>query len=141
MEPYAGPMTISVGDTATLGFTVHEEDTAIAVGSGDVPVLGTPRLVAWCEAATVAASVAGLRAEQTTVGTNVSIDHLAATAVGGAVKVSASVSIVDGRRVTFEVNATDDNGPVGLGTVTRVVVDREHFIARLAEVQTGDRRS
>lgn len=133
-------MTISVGDTATLGFIVDEEDTAIAAGSGDVPVLGTPRLVAWCEAATVAAATDGLLAEQTTVGINVSIDHLAATAVGGSVNVSASVSIVDGRQVTFDVNATDDHGPVGQGTVTRVVVDRERFMARLAEVQAGDRR-
>ncbi|MDH3301906.1 MAG: thioesterase family protein [Acidimicrobiia bacterium] len=124
-------MTISVGDTVTLGFTVHEEDTAIAVGSGDVPVLGTPRLVAWCEAATVAAATDGLGAGQTTVGTNVSIDHLAPTAVGGSVSVMASVSAVDGRQITYEVSAVDDNGPIGQGTVTRVVVDRERFISRL----------
>lgn len=124
-------MMISAGDSASLGFTVHDEDTAIAVGSGDVPVLGTPRLVAWCEAATVAAVTAGLADGQTTVGTNVSIDHLAPTRVGRSVVVSASVSAVDGRQVTFDVSATDDSGPIGRGTVTRVVVDRERFISRL----------
>ena len=124
-------MAISVGDAATLTFTVHEEDTAVAVGSGDVPVLGTPWLVAWCEAATVAAATNGLEAGQTSVGTNVSIDHLAPTVVGGPVSVMASVSAVDGRQITFAVSASDDNGPIGRGTVTRVVVDRERFISRL----------
>lgn len=125
-------MTISVGDTATLAFTVRDEDTAIAVGSGDVAVLGTPRLVAWCEAVTLAASTDGLAAGQTSVGTNVSIDHLAPTAVGGSVNVMATVVAVDGRQVRFDVNAFDDNGSIGRGTVSRVVVDRERFIARLA---------
>lgn len=124
-------MTISVGATATLGFTVHESDTAVALGSGDVAVLGTPRLVAWCEAATVAAVENGLEAGQTTVGTTVSIDHLAPTAVGGAVTVMATVSTVDGRQITFDVTAADDRGPIGRGAVTRVVVDRERFISRL----------
>ncbi len=124
-------MTISTGDTATLGFTVGNDDTAIAVGSGDVPVLGTPRLVAWCEATTVAAVVNGIDDGQTTVGTKVAIDHLAPTPVGGSVKVSASVVAVDGRQITFEVSATDDHGQVGRGTVTRVVVDRETFVSRL----------
>ena len=65
------------------------------------------------------------------MGSNVSIDHLAPTAVGGSVTVMASVSAVDGRQVTFEVSATDDNAPIGRGTVTRVVVDRERFVSRL----------
>lgn len=124
-------MTISVGDEATVEFTVHDGDTAIAVGSGDVPVLGTPRLVAWCEAATVAAVIGGLDVGQTSVGTNVSIEHLAPTAVGGSVTVSASVVAIDGRQVTFEVGAAVDDRPVCRGTVTRVVVDRERFVSGL----------
>ena len=73
---------MQTGDSATLRFTVTDADTAAAVGSGDLAVLGTPRLLAWCEAATCAALAASLSAEQTRVGTRVSLEHLAASPVG-----------------------------------------------------------
>ena len=94
-------------------------------------MLGTPRLIAWCEAATVDAIADGLDEGRTTVGTNVTIDHLAPTRVGGTVNVVATVVAVDDRRLSFEVEATDDKGAVGRGTVARVVVDRERFVAGL----------
>ncbi len=118
------------GMDATVRHTVTEADTALALGSGDVPVLATPRLVALAEAATVAAL--GLDGSDTSVGTRVELDHLAATAVGGTVEVRAELVEADGRTRRFSVVATDDAGVmVGRGVVVRVVVDRARFLSRL----------
>lgn len=122
--------------TAVLRFTVTESDTAVAVGSGSLPVLGTPRLLAWCEAATCAAVEADLGPGETSVGTRVDLEHLAASAVGQEVEVTARVVHTDGRLRRFAVaarNVVDDRPGklVGSGEVTRVVVDAERFLARL----------
>lgn len=120
--------------TATLTFTVTDSDTAEAVGSGSLPVLGTPRLLAWCEAATCAAVAPVLKEGETSVGTRVSLEHLAASPVGQEVEVTASSSYVDGRLHRFTVAARHLGGNrkvVGTGEVTRVVVDGERFLSRL----------
>jgi predicted thioesterase len=122
---------------ARLTFPVTDADTAAALGSGDVPVLATPRLLAWLEAATcLAAEAAGSTGgERTSVGTRVSIEHLQATPVGGRVEVTAELARADGRLLRYTVAATDDAGRlVATGEVTRVVVDRSRFLARLPEV-------
>ncbi|WP_042421284.1 thioesterase family protein [Streptacidiphilus anmyonensis] len=109
---------------------VNEEDTAIALGSGDVPVLATPRLVAWMEAATVEAARPFVGPGQTSVGTAVRVEHLRAAAVGGSVAVTAEAGPADGRRLTFRVRAVDDDGRlVGSGEIDRAVVDRDRFLA------------
>jgi fluoroacetyl-CoA thioesterase len=111
---------------------VTEADTAQALGSGDVPVLGTPRLVALAEQATVAALSGHLDAGQTSVGTRIELDHVAATAVGGRLSVHAELVAEDGRSLRFAITATDAEGtPVGRGTITRALVDRERFLARV----------
>ena len=122
------------GASATLQFTVSADDTAAAIGSGDLAVLGTPRLLAWCEAATCAAIEPSLAARRTSVGSRVSFEHLAASPVRERVSVTATVVYVDGRLVRFEVVASHvaDEKVIGQGEVTRVVVDRERFLARLA---------
>lgn len=117
--------------TATRTFTVTDADTALAVGSGSLPVLGTPRLLAWCEAVTCDAVAPTLRDGQTSVGTRVSLEHTAASPVGTEVDVSASASYVDGRLVRFAVSARMAGKLVGSGEVTRVVVDSEKFLSRL----------
>lgn len=118
--------------STTLRFTVGEGDTAAAVGSGDLPVLGTPRLLAWAEAATCAAVADELDASSTSVGTRVALEHRAASAVGEEVRVTATVTHRDGRLLRFEVVAVDSaDAVVGHGEVTRVVVDRERFLGRL----------
>ena len=120
--------------SATLTFTVGEDDTAAAVGSGSLPVLGTPRLLAWCEAATCAAIESALPEGGTSVGTRVTLEHLAASPVGQQVEVTASSAYVDGRLHRFTVAARHLGGNgkvVGSGEVTRVVVDAEKFLSRL----------
>ncbi len=121
---------------STLRFTVGDDDTAAAVGSGSLPVLGTPRLLAWLEAATCAAIDPTLPAGATSVGTRVEVEHLAASAVGQEVEVTASASYVDGRLHRFTVGARNHgpSGPgkvVATGEITRVVVDAERFLSRL----------
>ena len=133
---------METGLNATLEFTVGEADTAAAVGSGDLPVLGTPRLLGWCEAATCAAIADALTGEQTSVGTRVSLEHLAASPVGERVEVQATVVYVDGRLVRFQVAASHatDGKLVGSGEVTRVVVDSDRFLARVSPAAGGTPR-
>ena len=122
---------VGTGLSATLEHTVTSEDTAVAVGSGSLPVLGTPRLLTWCEAATCAALAPVLSDGETSVGTRVTLEHLAPSAVGAALVVTASVVHVDGRLVRFSVAARQDGKLVGSGEVTRVVVGSEKFMSRV----------
>jgi fluoroacetyl-CoA thioesterase len=123
---------MDVGQSATLEFTVTEDDTAVALGSGSLEVLATPRMLAWCEAATCAAVDQDLPDERTSVGTRVQLEHVGASAVGAVVRATATVSYVDGRLVRFQVAAEQDAGQLlAHGEVTRVVVDRDRFLARL----------
>jgi len=89
-------------------------------------------LLAWAEAATCAALAPSLDEGRTSVGTRVTLEHRAASAVGSTVTVTATVTHRDGRLVRFEVVAVDaDEQVVGHGEVTRVVVDAERFMARV----------
>jgi predicted thioesterase len=132
------------GASSALEFHVSQADTAIALGSGDLPVLATPRVIAWCESACVQAL--DLADTKTSVGTRVEFEHVSASAVGAAISVKAVVSYVDGRLVRFDVVAEqiadratdisvgDPANPVrriAHGSMTRVIVDRERFMARL----------
>jgi predicted thioesterase len=121
------------GLAATVDRIVTDADTAAAVGSGDLPVLGTPRVLAWAEAATCAAVAPALPAARSTVGTRVALEHRAASPVGASVSVTATLRHVGGRLLRFEVVATDADGQVvAHGEVTRVAVDRDRFLSRLA---------
>ena len=121
---------IQVGDSATLEFVVGDPDTATALGSGDVAVLATPRAIAWAEAATLAAVADRLEPGETTVGSKVGVEHAAASQVGATVVATALVAEVDRRRVLFEVTLVNPDGRTAMsGTVHRVVVDREQFLA------------
>jgi predicted thioesterase len=124
--------------TARLDFTVTDQDTASALGSGDLAVLATPRLLAWCEAATCRAAEDLLPAGSTSVGTRVQLDHLQASAVGSQVAVRADLVHTDGRLLEFEVTAVDQADRVlATGRVRRVAVDRLRFLARLAPAAGG----
>lgn len=123
-------MPLQPGLSARVELTVTDADTAQALGSGDVPVLATPRLVALAEAATVAATAAQLAGGTTTVGTRVELDHTAPTAVGRRVTVLAVLSKVDGRRLVFDIVVREGPEQVAEGRVERVVVDRQRFVAR-----------
>ncbi|MEU5553808.1 MULTISPECIES: thioesterase family protein [unclassified Micromonospora] len=123
-------LALTPGLSARVELTVTDADTAEAVGSGDVPVLGTPRVLALVEAATVAASAPHLPAGATSVGTRVELTHLAATPVGRTVVAQATLTTVDRRRLVFDVEVSEDGQRVAEGRVERVVVDRQRFVER-----------
>lgn len=125
-------MPLRPGLAATIDWTVTDADTAVAVGSGDVPVLATPRVVALAEEAGVAALAGALEPGTTTVGYRVQLDHLAPTPVGASVRVEAVLEAVEGRRLIFRVAVTDANGLVAAGRITRVSVERARFLERAA---------
>ncbi|MGH2654081.1 MAG: thioesterase family protein [Actinomycetota bacterium] len=116
------------GRQATVEETVTEDMTADRLGSGDVPVLGTPAVLALVEAAAVAAVADELEPGTTTVGASVSLDHLAPTPVGGTVTATAALAQVESRRLTFRFEVTDAAGPVARGEHVRVIVDRDRFL-------------
>jgi fluoroacetyl-CoA thioesterase len=119
---------IEVGANADIEFVTDEVTTASALGSGDMDVLGTPKVVALCEEAAVAAIADSLDDHVTTVGTNISLDHLAPTGVGRSVIASAVVVTVDAGRLTFEVSVADGDRVVARGTHTRFIVDKQRFL-------------
>lgn len=122
---------------SVLSFTVTQADTALALGSGDVPVLATPRLLAWVEAATVGAAAQHLEDGQTTVGTQVDLRHRRATPVGRTVRVEVTSVQRSGSRLLFEASAYEQDSaeahgtPIATAHVTRAVVDRAEFLAAL----------
>jgi predicted thioesterase len=123
--------SVTPGLAATQTYTVRDGDTALSVGSGALEVLGTPRLLTWMEAQTCAAVDAGLSADQTSVGTRVSLEHLRPSGVGSNVEVSARVVHVDGRLVRLEAVATQGEAVCGRAEISRVIVHRDRFLARL----------
>jgi fluoroacetyl-CoA thioesterase len=127
---YGKRMTLASGLTASITLTVEAEDTALAIGSGDVPVLATPRLITLVERASVQAIDGELPPDKTSVGYEVQVAHLSPTPVGAEVTAEATLEGVEGRRLTFRVSVTDARGLVAAGRITRVIVVRDRFIER-----------
>ena len=133
---------MAVGLRATVTAVVTEADTATALGSGDVPVLGTPRLLALAEAASVAAVAPHLAPGQTTVGTAIAVEHRRPSPLGSSVEVQAELTEVDDRRLGFMFIAyrpgEGEEAVIGAGTIERVLVDRDRFIARAGPAADAD---
>lgn len=124
--------TSGPADSVELTFTVTEDDTAAVLGSGALPVLATPRLLAWLEAATCTALEPLLREGRTSVGTRVDLQHSAASPVGAKVIVTADPAYADGRLNRLRVSARHTDGKViATGEITRVIVDTDRFLGRL----------
>lgn len=124
-------MTIDLepGRSATATMTVTEADTAIALRSGDVPVLGSPRVVALAEEAAVAAVAGSLPQDKTSVGVSVELDHNAPSRIGEQVTAEATLEVVDGRKLQFAISVRNAAG-VEVANVRhrRVVVARDSFL-------------
>jgi fluoroacetyl-CoA thioesterase len=116
------------GLEASIEHEVSEAMTAVALGSGDVPVLGTPAVLALAERAACSAIEGHLGEGETSVGSHVDLSHLAPTPVGARVKATARLTDADGRKLTFEFSVRDGSGEVARGTHQRVVVDRGGFL-------------
>ncbi len=124
---------IAVGLRGTARLRVAPQHTAETLGSGDVPVFGTPALVALMERAAVNALAGRLAPDETSVGTWIDLAHLAATSVGAEVRAEAELVAVEGRSLTFAVTASDTREKIGEGRHRRVVVTRDRFLRKLEE--------
>jgi fluoroacetyl-CoA thioesterase len=124
------PVLVKTGVHGVVELVVTEADTALALGSGDVAVLATPRLSALCEQAACLAVADRLQPGETTVGLRVELTHLAPTRVGSTVRAEATLDRTDGRRLMFTVSASDGCGLVAAGKLTRVVVRRDEFLEK-----------
>jgi fluoroacetyl-CoA thioesterase len=121
---------VQPGLAATVDLKVTEADTAEALGSGDVPTLGTPRVVALVEEATCRALEGHLDDTLTTVGMRIELTHLAPVPVGSEVRAQATLEKVEGRRLTFTAHVDNERGLVAAGKITRVIVRRTDFLER-----------
>ncbi len=139
-------MALAPGLRASVRIIVSDTDTATAMGSGDVPVLATPRLLALAEAASVAAVTPSMESGVTSVGTSVAMEHKRASAIGAEVVVEAELTEVAGRRLVFRFiarqqrpdgSARGEDSIVGAGTVERVLVDRDRFVRHARQAAAG----
>lgn len=122
---------MNIGLTYTSTTTVNQNNTANALGSGDMDVFATPAMVALMENAAMNAVAPHLEAGQTTVGTEISTSHIKASALGATITATAVLTAVEGRKLTFEVIAYEGENIIGKGSHTRFIVDRERFLAKL----------
>ena len=123
-------MEISVGMKGEASTLVEREDTAAEVGSGSLLVYATPCMAALMEGAACVAIAEALDENQTTVGTELSIQHLSATPVGLEVRAEAEVTAVEGKVITFEIHAYDEAGEIGKGLHKRALVNSQQFLEK-----------
>ena len=110
---------------------VLPDNFALAMGSGDLPVLATPALVALMENAAMKAVQPELPEGSTTVGAFIETTHVKPSALGEEVSATAVLENVEGRKLAFKVTASDTKGVVGEATHIRYIVDRERFMSKL----------
>lgn len=115
----------------TKTFTVNENITAKMMGSGDMPVLATPAMVAMMENTAMNAVAELLDDGETTVGSMINTTHVRPSAIGAEITVTATLVAVDGRKLTFDVMAKDGENMIGEGEHVRFVVDKERFLKKL----------
>ena len=123
-------MAIEIGLQGHSETLVEQEDTAKSVGSGDLLVYATPCMAALMEGAACESIAPYLAEGETSVGTRMDVQHLAATPVGMEVRAESRLTAVDGRRLTFEITAFDEAGEIGKATHERVVVKTERFLEK-----------
>ena len=126
-------VNVALGLQGQARLRVTAAATARVLGSGNVDVLGTPRLVGLFEEATVDALDGTLEEGQSTVGMRVQVDHLQPTPIGEEVVAEAHLEKIEGRRISFTVTATDAGGLIAAGKVTRVIIDVERFMSKCCQ--------
>ena len=119
------------GMTFTSETVVALSNCAVTMGSGDLEVFATPAMVALMENAAMNAVAKALPQGATTVGAEINTTHVKPSAIGVKVRATATLTAVDGRKLTFDVEACDEVGTIGKGTHVRYIVDKERFMAKL----------
>lgn len=121
---------ITVGIRGEASMTVTQQDTASAVGSGGLSVFATPAMIALMEKTAMRSVAPYLEGGQGTVGTALTVKHTAATPVGMAVRCQSELTAVEGRKLTFHVEAFDAEGSIGTATHERFIIDNERFLQK-----------
>lgn len=119
------------GLSGTSSVTVTTENTAVAMGSGDMQVFATPSMVALMENAAMCSVASELPQGSTTVGSEMNTTHIKPSGLGAVVTATAVLTQVEGRKLTFNVGARDAEGMIGEGVHIRFVVDREKFLSKV----------
>ena len=122
---------LEVGLKYESRLTVGAENTALALGSGDMEVLATPAMVALMENAAMLAVALKLEEGETTVGSMISTSHLKPSKVGATILAEAELTAVEGRKLTFAVKAFDGETLIGEGEHVRFIVNRDKFLSKL----------
>lgn len=117
--------------TYTSTITISEQHLACTVGSGDLPVLATPMMVALMENAAMLCVQQDLAEGESTVGSQISVSHIKPTALGKNVSATATLLSQEGRKLTFRVEASDEQGLIGEGEHVRYVINKEKFLSKL----------
>ena len=123
--------SLSLGKKHSVSVTVECTNTATAIHSGALEVFATPAMIALMENAAFECVQSSLGDGQTTVGSIVNVEHLAASPVGAQITATATIESVDGRKINFKVSASDGHGEIGTGTHTRVIVDIDRFMSKI----------
>lgn len=113
-----------------IASAVTEENTAIAVKSGSLPVFATPMMIALMEEAAAKILEENLNEDETSVGILMNVSHIAATPVNLKVRAEAEIIACEGRKITFKVTAYDEKEKIGEGTHERFIVNKEKFMAK-----------
>ena len=124
-------MAVEIGIKGRSETVVCQENTAAAVGSGLVPVFATPYMIALMEGAAANAVLPFIGEDEGTVGTHLNVAHSAATPIGMKVWAEATVTAVEGKKITFDVAAYDEAGEIGRGTHERFIIKPEKFLAKV----------
>lgn len=122
---------MEIGKKFVSTMVVEERHLACQVGSGDLRVLATPVMLALMENAAMLCVADQLDAESTTVGGHIAASHLKPTGIGHTVTATAELTAAEGRKLTFKVSASDEEGLIGEGEHLRFVVGRERFMKKV----------
>ncbi len=123
---------LTINEKKTIELIVEDKHSAINVGSGDLPVFGTPAMIALMENASIDLVRPHLEEGSTTVGIHIAVDHVRATPIGAKVKATAELIAIDGRKLSFTIKAEDEKGIIGEGTLDRFIVFNDKFMAKLS---------
>jgi fluoroacetyl-CoA thioesterase len=130
-------VTLALGLVGEITTTVEPSMLASAVGSGLIDVLSTPSMIGLMEGAAVNAVAAQLSDGSVTVGTRVDIRHLAASPLGARIRARAELVEIDGRKLTFRVEAFDEQEKIGEGTHERAIIDPQRLLSRVNQKRSA----
>ena len=122
---------LKTGLSFTSRTTVCTANTAKAIGSGDMEVFATPAMIALMENAAMSAVADFLPEGSSTVGAEMNVSHIKPSGLGAEITATAVLTAIDGRKMTFNVGASDGQGMIGEGVHVRYIVDRERFMSKV----------